>query len=390
MDMLAAEAPRGVKRKRSGEGPTPPNIVLLVLVSHGADDGVRRAAFADALVECGAGRWSIARHARPEVLGAIVERELAAGRSVVIDRPNADRFSRLAWADLAALHHGILVAALEFSAAPGLAAELSSERLFTEVLSLGPGAENGLEVLGRALALGQSSGECDEGPAVLPFSPLVPRAAAREHGDGRGAQAVVAKTIGLHHQPSAAGAQVRGATMRRCKMYCDGASRGNPGPGSAGCVLVDADTDEVLISAGWWLGDPVTNNFAEYTALVRGLQLARDHQVAEKLQVFADSLLMVKQISGEYRVKAETLAGLHAEARALLTKCSGQLFHVSIRGRRHNPTRLSGSPVASLAASPLTPPSSHHQVPRAQNAQADAAANRALDARADFVDVRRP
>lgn len=130
-------------------------------------------------------------------------------------------------------------------------------------------------------------------------------------------------------------------------LYCDGGSRGNPGPSAIGAVVFDATTDppELIASVSECIGI-TTNNVAEYSALIGGLE-AVAHLHARVMHVRADSLLMIKQLRGEYRVKNENLRPLHAEARALLAAYD----------------------VVDL-----------QHVPRAENAQADALVNEALDA----------
>ena len=97
-----------------------------------------------------------------------------------------------------------------------------------------------------------------------------------------------------------------------CRLYCDGASRGNPGPSGAGIVLLNPQ-GELLAQRGEYLGE-TTNNVAEYQALIMGLKLARQMQVT-RIQVFADSLLVVQQLNGRYRVKSPHLLPLWLEAR---------------------------------------------------------------------------
>lgn len=102
---------------------------------------------------------------------------------------------------------------------------------------------------------------------------------------------------------------------RRHLLFADGAARGNPGPAAIGFVLYDPD-GESLAEIGGVLGE-TTNNVAEYRALIAGLELALDRGV-EAIDVRVDSLLLVKQIAGEYRVKASHLKPLHREALRLL------------------------------------------------------------------------
>jgi ribonuclease HI len=103
----------------------------------------------------------------------------------------------------------------------------------------------------------------------------------------------------------------------RWRLNFDGGSRGNPGPAAYGFVLVDADGNEAA-RVGEVLGR-TTNNVAEYTGLVRGLEHALELGVRE-LAVRGDSELIVKQLRGEYRVKNETLKPLYEQARALLDR----------------------------------------------------------------------
>lgn len=88
----------------------------------------------------------------------------------------------------------------------------------------------------------------------------------------------------------------------------DGGSRGNPGPAASGAVLFD-EHGNVIGELGRYIGIQ-TNNFAEYTAIIIGLELAIVHGVTD-LTVRLDSELAVKQLNGEYRVKNEALALLY-------------------------------------------------------------------------------
>lgn len=97
-------------------------------------------------------------------------------------------------------------------------------------------------------------------------------------------------------------------------LYIDGASFGNPGPSGVGIVLM-VDDDTVLTRAediGYG-----TNNRAEYTALLEGLKVARDHGVKD-LTVRSDSQLLVRQMQGEYKVKNKGLIPLRIEAENLV------------------------------------------------------------------------
>jgi ribonuclease HI len=100
-------------------------------------------------------------------------------------------------------------------------------------------------------------------------------------------------------------------------MFADGGSRGNPGPAASGAVLFD-ESGALLVEVGTYLG-VATNNVAEWTGLVTGLEAALELGV-DDLAVRLDSELVVKQISGAYRVKHEGLIPLHAKAKVLLRK----------------------------------------------------------------------
>lgn len=132
-----------------------------------------------------------------------------------------------------------------------------------------------------------------------------------------------------------------------CKLFTDGASRGNPGQAGAGAVLF-ADNGEELVAKSIYLGT-CTNNVAEYKALLIGLEEAARLGCSE-LAIALDSELIVRQIQGRYKVKNETLAALFAEVRDYLAGFGKwTIMHV----------------------------------PRAQNARADELANKGIDQRDD-------
>jgi ribonuclease HI len=112
----------------------------------------------------------------------------------------------------------------------------------------------------------------------------------------------------------------------RHTLRTDGGARGNPGPAGAGFVLEDA-SGSVVRSGGRYLGC-VTNNIAEYQALIWGLETALDQGVTA-LRICADSELVVRQINGQYRVKNEGLKPLFAKAKSLLGRFpSVEMVHV--------------------------------------------------------------
>jgi len=117
--------------------------------------------------------------------------------------------------------------------------------------------------------------------------------------------------------------------MKEAVLYCDGASSGNPGASGIGVVLMLEDrTYEISEHIG-----TATNNIAEYTALIRGLSKANDLQI-EKLSIFLDSELLVKQIKGVYKVKNERLKELYQEAVSRLKLLKG--YSIKHIPREHN------------------------------------------------------
>ena len=97
-------------------------------------------------------------------------------------------------------------------------------------------------------------------------------------------------------------------------VSCDGASRGNPGPAGIGAQVTDED-GVILGEIAKGLGE-TTNNVAEYTAVIGGLELAKELG-AKTVTLRSDSQLLINQLTGRYRVKSEHLQPLHRRARSL-------------------------------------------------------------------------
>jgi ribonuclease H / adenosylcobalamin/alpha-ribazole phosphatase len=117
----------------------------------------------------------------------------------------------------------------------------------------------------------------------------------------------------------------------KAKLSTDGGARGNPGPAAYGYVL-EAEDGTVLAAHGETIG-VATNNVAEYSALIAGLEKALELGVGE-VDVVSDSELMVKQMRGEYRVKNEALRDLSTRA-AQLARQVGSVSYRAVR-REHN------------------------------------------------------
>jgi ribonuclease HI len=113
----------------------------------------------------------------------------------------------------------------------------------------------------------------------------------------------------------------------RARLYTDGGARGNPGPAAAAYVL-ESEDGHVLAAHGEAFG-VATNNVAEYRALVAGLAKALELG-ADDVEVVSDSELLVKQMTGEYRVKNPALVELSLEAAALARRL-GRVRYRAVR-----------------------------------------------------------
>lgn len=105
-------------------------------------------------------------------------------------------------------------------------------------------------------------------------------------------------------------------------MYCDGASSGNPGKSGIGVFISLTDEDARLLGRereyrlSRYIGI-ATNNIAEYSALIKGLEKARSLGI-KKLKVFLDSELLVRQVNGVYKVRNKNLVPLFQKIQDLL------------------------------------------------------------------------
>ena len=120
--------------------------------------------------------------------------------------------------------------------------------------------------------------------------------------------------------------------------YFDGGSRGNPGPAGWGAYIVN-DDGTVLAELSGALG-VATNNVAEYNGLIAALQWAADHDVTA-MSVKGDSLLLVEQMRGNYKVKNEGLKPLHMRARMLVMQIGNVSFAHVPREKNKDADRLS-------------------------------------------------
>jgi len=113
----------------------------------------------------------------------------------------------------------------------------------------------------------------------------------------------------------------------KARLFTDGGARGNPGPAACAYVL-EAESGTVLEARGEAIG-VATNNVAEYRALVAGLRKAVELGVDE-LEVVSDSELLVRQMSGVYKVKNKALVDLSLEATRLAREL-GRVRYTAVR-----------------------------------------------------------
>lgn len=117
------------------------------------------------------------------------------------------------------------------------------------------------------------------------------------------------------------------------KMYIDGASRNNPGVAGAGIYILK-DTKPVLMQ-GYFLGIK-TNNQAEYLALVLGLFHVSSLMGPEDLlMIISDSLLLVRQVQGEYAIRNDYIRIVHGIAKQMLANLNYDVGHVLRDDNKH-------------------------------------------------------
>ncbi len=120
--------------------------------------------------------------------------------------------------------------------------------------------------------------------------------------------------------------QKKSACATHWKLFVDGAARNNPGPAGAGFyVLKDS---AFFAKKGYFLGSR-TNNQAEYLALLLGLSFLKEHvKSGDCVHIISDSQLLVRQLQGEYKIKAPELKPLYTLAHALMRIIHAEIFHV--------------------------------------------------------------
>ena len=119
--------------------------------------------------------------------------------------------------------------------------------------------------------------------------------------------------------------------------FCDGGSRGNPGPAGYG-VYIEGPDGEKLAELNEYIGK-TTNNVAEYSALLAALEFALRERHS-RLRVVADSELLVKQIQGRYKVNSPDLRPLYDEAKRRIARLDGFRIEHVLRGKNQRADRL--------------------------------------------------
>lgn len=126
-------------------------------------------------------------------------------------------------------------------------------------------------------------------------------------------------------------------SIDRLVIHCDGAARGNPGPAGSGAFLT-TPSGEVIDEIAVGLGE-TTNNVAEYTAAILGLERAQELGAREVL-LRSDSQLLINQLNGVYRVKTAHLQPLHRRIRELAGTFERVTFEHVRRERNVDADRL--------------------------------------------------
>lgn len=120
---------------------------------------------------------------------------------------------------------------------------------------------------------------------------------------------------------------------KKLEIYSDGGSRGNPGPAGIGVIIMNSD-GLVIEKISEYVGE-MTNNQAEYMALILGLQEARFFR-AKVAHCYLDSELVVKQLNGEYKVKNQNMKPLFVVVQSLIKNFESVKFRHISRGKNED------------------------------------------------------
>lgn len=132
------------------------------------------------------------------------------------------------------------------------------------------------------------------------------------------------------------------------KAYTDGACRGNPGPGGSGAIIFYPEKNEEI---SHYIGSKTTNNVAEYTAVVLALENIKKRGVAddEKVIIYTDSDLVVKQITGVWKCNKEHIRKLKEKAQKILRELNVAWDFVWVKGHSGNEGNEKADQLANLA-----------------------------------------
>ncbi len=155
--------------------------------------------------------------------------------------------------------------------------------------------------------------------------------------------------------------------------YCDGGSRGNPGPAGFGVYIQD-ERGAALGELSEFLGIR-TNNYAEYSGLLAALNFALE-QGHPRLRVVSDSELMVKQIKGQYRVNSPDLKPLHEEAKRRIARLESFRIEHVLRAKNKEADTLANLAMDRGMGRAGAPPAARPLAPAAQPAASKAAPRR--------------
>jgi ribonuclease HI len=108
-------------------------------------------------------------------------------------------------------------------------------------------------------------------------------------------------------------------------LYTDGASRGNPGPAGIGFALYNKT--EIIIDGYYFLGN-TTNNFAEAIAILVALYTIKKNNITNSLIIKSDSLLLINQFNGNYKIKNKSLALVHILFKENFTNFNISFIHI--------------------------------------------------------------
>ena len=137
-------------------------------------------------------------------------------------------------------------------------------------------------------------------------------------------------------------------------LYFDGASKGNPGLGGAGFIIYENSTNVEIYTESRFIGKKVTNNYAEYFGLYLGLVKAASLHL-NNLQVYGDSLLVIKQMKGEYAVKSPNIIDLYNASKKLSKEFSEISYHHIPREQNKKADFLANEGINNRAIQPLMP-----------------------------------